>query len=323
MAAVDDSVANLQKFCGEAEGATSHLTHSNVQLQEVAEAIEQLGQRAQSGIADLNEALQEGLQALGDGREAVVTALDGVASEAEESVSDTLDAKESELEDAVRETEDAAETARDDLEQACDRVTDDGFRLHLEALSNLDSGLTDAEHDGQEAFLSLAGEIQALEARGAALRDEAGNALAEAESEAEQEASGLGERFDSAKTEWAQTIDEGVRESCEEVGVQVQQLYADWGDAVGGVADEIGEECAAPLEQAATFLEQESHQALEQAVGLLLRDPSDALLAEQGEAASVLEAGSAVAEALLELVPDLRVSVSVVGEIDRLLNELG
>lgn len=323
MASVDDSVANLQKFIGEAEAAASHLTHSNVQLQEISEGVEQLGQRAQSEIADLNGALQDGLQELGSGREALVTALEGVADEADESVSDAIDAKESDLEDAVREMEDEAESSKDELEQACDRVTDDGFRVHAEALQNLESGLDDAQQASEEAFESLAGEVQSLQARGEAVKEETAGALAEAESEAEREAADLGERFDAARTEWAQTIDEGLRESCEEVGGQVQQLYADWGEAVGGLAGEIDEECAPPFEAAATFLEQESYQALEQAVTELLQTPSEALLVEQGEAAGVLEAGSAVAEALTVLIPDLRVSVSVVGEIERLLNELG
>jgi hypothetical protein len=323
MASLDDGISNLQSFIGEATGSANYLMQASGRLEATNTAIEQLEQEAQGDIGETNRVLVEAESELAESRASAVEALEALAQTAEEGADDTLETKRGELEDAGDETEQAAEAARDDLAESYDRLEAEGFRGHADALDDLGAGVENAKNAAERAFEELTDEVSSLSDRGEALGDAVAAGLAETESEVEQEVTVLAGRFDAVKDVWHQSIDEGLRASCDEVGGELQRIYTDWGAAVGEIADELGEDCSTPLDGVSTFVEQQAHQALEEAVGEMLRGPADHLLSEEGLAGAAAEAASVVAEAVGDIVEDLRVSVNVVGQIDRMLNELG
>ena len=322
MSSVDESVANLQQFIGEASSASAYLTSAASRLDNASGRIDELEQDAQEDIGGTNEALAEAESRLAADRTSALGAMEELAQVAEEAGSSTIDAQQDRLEDGADETEDAAGSARDDLDDAYDRVSEDGFRESLSSLQVLGSAADEGADHATTAFSGLAEAVTALTSRGDALRESVANGLGETETEVEQETQGLGERFDAVKQTWHQEIDDVLSAECAETGDELQSAYAGWGEAVGELADDLREKCTASNEELAGFLEDESPQALEEAVGEMLRGEAEQLLAEEGLSAAEGEAGTAITEALAGIVGDLRISVNVVGDIDRLLDEL-
>jgi hypothetical protein len=323
MASLDDGIANLQKFIGEAGGSAAYLLQASGLLETAAEKIEGLDQEAQTDIGAVNRILSEAEGDLASARSGAVEALTSLGQLAEEAADDTLDTREGELEDAGDETEQAAETVRDDLDEAYSRLDDDGFRPHDTAMDDLGTGALDAKDAAEQAFEALADDVASLSSRGQALGDGAASGLAETESEVEAEVTVLAGRFDAVKDVWHDSIDGGLQASCDEVGAALQQIYTDWEGAVGGVAEALGDAAGAPMERVASYLEKDAHQGVEDAVGETLRGPAEALLTESAQVGGAAEGAAVVAESVGVLVGDLRVSVSVVGQIDKMLSELG
>lgn len=322
MAGIDESVGNLEQFIGEASSASAYLLQASSRLDNASDAIDRLEQEAQGDIGGTNDSLSEAESALADAHASAMSALEELAQAAEEAASSTLDATQGDLEEAVEETEDAAGTVRDDLDEAYDRLSEDGFREHTTAMEDLGTAADGASDDARAAFGGLADAVASLTARGESLREAVSGGLSETETEVEQEVDGLSDRFDAVKEVWHQQIDETLSAECSSVGDELHGAYASWADAVGDVADELKDGCRGPLDEFGGFLEEQAFQALEEAVGQLLRGGAEQALAEEGLSAGESETASAIAEALAEITPDLRIAVSVVGEIDRLLDEL-
>lgn len=322
MSGYDESVANLQQFIGETSSASAYLTSAAARLDNASSRIDELEQDAQGDVGDTNEALAEAEERLAAGRESALGALEALAQVAEEGASSAIDAQQDRLEDAAQETEDAAEAAREDLEDAYDRLSEDGFRETESSLADLGSAADDASNDATTSFGGLADAVTALTGRGDTLRGSVSDGLGEVETEVEAETQGLGERFDAVKQTWHQQVDDVLSAECAETGDELQSAYSAWGEAVGQVADDLREKCTAAAEELAGFLDEQAHQALETAVGEMLRGEAEQLLAEEGASAAAGEAAAAIGEALAAILGDLRIAVNVVGDIDRLLDEL-
>jgi hypothetical protein len=321
MSGIDESVANLEQFIGEASSASSYLVSASSRLDKVSGAIDTTEQDAQDDIGDTNEVLATAETRLGEARTAAIGALETLAQSAEEAQG-AIDEKQGALDDAAGEAEDGAGDARDDLDDGYDRISADGFREHTAAAEDLGAAADGAADEATGIFGRLSDGLTELTTRAGTLRESVSGGLGDTEAAVEEETEGLGDRFDAVKETWHQQIDDVLSQECSATGDELHGAYAAWGDAVGEVADELRESCAKPAGELASFLDEDAHQALEQAVGELLRGEADQLLAEEGLCAAGSEAAGAISEALAEIVGDLRVSVNVVGEIDRLLDEL-
>lgn len=322
MAGLDEGVGNLERFIEGLQKASSELGEHSSALESAENELERLEGEAQDTVGgfadDLGEAQGALQQALDDAREAVGE----VAEAAQDGADGRLADAEDEVDQSAGDCEEQITQGRAGMDEGFARLSESGFDGYSSAIEEATTEIGQSDDTNREAFDGLEQSVSDMRGRLDEASSEAVEALEEAASETQGTDGELQSAFETITSEWKDSIDEQLREGCEETGGALATAYASWGEETGSVADALVDQVEEVLDGAAEFVGSESASALAEARATGLDDPGAELLQQFDDTQQTLEAGEALAEALEGFVPDLQKCINVVDEVDRLLNAL-
>lgn len=321
-AGLDEGVGNLERFIEGLQRASAQLGETTSGLESAGGDLERLEGESQDTIGGLTDDLEEGAdavqQALDDTREAV----EEVGDTAQEGADGRLSDAQESLEESAGECEEQLSQGQAALDERFARLSESGYDAYGSALEEATNETNQADGANREAFDGLEESVDEGQGRLDAASAEAVDALEEAASETEGAGRELDDAFTTVTAEWKESIDNQLREGCQDAGEALASAYGSWGDEASSVADSLGEQVDEVLTQAAEFLGADSSTALEEAREAGLDEPGGDLMERFDDTSQSLEAGEGLAQALEAVAPDLQKSLDVVDQVDRLLKAL-
>jgi chromosome segregation ATPase len=320
MAALDDSVANLQRFiahltsaAGGLEKSTEHFKESGQRLGQLEDETADEGGGLNDELAELATELDAGLR----GAEEALSEVTQAAVNGQETASQAQD----KVEAAASEVEDEAEKTLAELADAKARIVAQGFEALGQRLDESEKELEAETQQLEQAFAQFETSLAEHQAEAEAAWDGAEGELDESIGQLTQEESAL----EAAAGEGVQGFEAAAGEfeqRCSDLASDVDLVY----DALDAAVVEQGQEweqhVAAMGTAAIGFIESGAQQRLEQPTTMVENDALSALEQEFGALGGVLEAGTDTAGELQPLAEELARCQSVVAQIAELMNAL-
>jgi hypothetical protein len=322
MVELDDSVANLERFCESLQRTIDQLGDLTPNVESARGDLDELEDEAGSRIGEWSTALEEARSELESGYEDARHGVEDLATAAEDFAQQRLGAVSNDLEAAGRSSQERSDRAEQDLQEGFDRAASEGFQGYADALHEVEGQAAAAEAETTQAFEAFGDRLEDLGTDADQAGDRAGQAMDQAGGQARGDAGELATAFDAVTAEWASTIDEQLRQGSEAVGGALTDAYDGWGQQAAAVAEQLGDKVAELMQDAAAFVSPEGAEALNTAVETGLDDRGGPLVEELQSAGVVLEGGEVTAQALQPLSADLQRSLAVVDEIERLLKAM-
>jgi DNA anti-recombination protein RmuC len=320
--ALDEGVGNLQRFIAGLQKTSGELGEATSSLEQASGEFSRLESDADESIGGLTEDLEDGRDRLDQAFEEARDAVDEVTEAAEDIGGSRFGEAEERLDEAGQECEGQLAEGRAETEATFARLTEAGFQGYGSALEEAQGEVETLDGSDKEAFDAAEESMGQMRERLDEKRSETGEAMAEAASEIGEAGAELGDAFTAVTTEWKDAIDNELREGCEAAGDELARMYDEWAADVASAADALKEQISSLTAEIGQFIQPESAQALAEAVEKGLNDPAGEVCDRFDDTLESLGAGESLAQSLEGMTPDLGKSLSVVDEVDRLLNAM-
>jgi chromosome segregation ATPase len=321
--ALDDSIGKLQQFCQDLTRANGQLENDIGTVEEQADVLDALEDRAGEVIGGLADALEQAQQELGTAHDDARTEIDKLADLAEQvsgqrlgSAGDRLGAAEDAFVDVVNESQ-------KELEDTQERLRQEGFDALVTALEALEGEVEGLGGETEGHFDGLTSGLEELGGDADEARSEVNDGLDEAKGGIEEDGQTTAEAAKDAASSWSDELDQEISQRCQAVGDGVESAYNDWEADVKEQADAWNANTTEAVEETTNFLVDETPSKLAEPMGETVETGGTATAEAEGAGVTALTEGEQVVDPLQALVPELEVVRRIVGDIDRLLNELG
>jgi hypothetical protein len=318
---IDESVSNLQAFIAVVGGVSQALHAVSAELESAQGALEDAGREAEKALDGLGDALQEASSDLESAQDTAGAALEELASVAQDATTARLEALARQAEEIGDEVHGRAEAAQAEEDGAFSRLETAGFDEMESAARDAEAGVERGATESETAFAEVRGALQDQAAAMEAAGQELGASYAQAEGQLLSDTSDLAAEMEEVTRQWAADIDEALESGCTTVAGALESSYADWDARAAQAADATLDGIESALVQAAEFVA-EAQATLSAKTTELLEGPVVELSSELDDAETALERARLLAGALETIVPELRITLRVVGQVDQLLANL-
>ena len=321
MADIDQAVVNLERFIGLLANATSAVGQVEDHVVENGKQFAELEQNAGEEGGGLNDRLEELATALETEEGEAVTAL-GELTQAGTTAQQDVTEVDTKVEQAATDLDQTADAVESALEQASTQLGNEGFEPVDQALQAGQQELETSSQQLEQSLTELVSAVGGLEREAEAAwneteaeLEESTTALVEAETVIEAEAQEGVQGFDAAA--------DALEDACGALVTAVDQIYDDLDSGVATQGQEWEQAVDAAAQEAFAFAGEARQQRLEPSASMVEDEALGTLSQEYEALGTVLDAA---AEPLAELEPlsaELVRALSVVGQIDELMNALG
>lgn len=320
MAAIDESVVNLQRFLGLVAQATGALEQVGTHVQASAQRFTDLQDEASEDGGGLNDELVELASALESGRDSVQEALTDLTQAAADG-QEAAEEGRGRVERAATDLEETVNDTLDELGHAHSSATDQGFQPLLQTIDEAQHELETQSQETEQAFEALGNTIQqnATESQAAwdaveAHLEESVSALSQGEGAIESEAAEGVHGFVSAGDEL------GV--ACSTLESEVDMIYDVLDSAVSDQGQEWDQALSEYAREALDHVGTSAEDSLVQPAQTVEEEALASLGREYTDLEAVLVVGAAVGDETEPLSAELAKCGAVIGQVDELLNSL-
>jgi chromosome segregation ATPase len=322
MASIDESVQNLEAFIGVLTQTTSELHDHTAEIETSQSELDRLADGADEGIGGLADALEEGLEEVGDEADRAQAALAGVESKAQEIAQGRLGELAGSVNEAAERGEERASSTRERVDEGFEELKADGLAAFVTVLNELGGDAEEARGEAEQQFSDLGEAIEQATGTLSQAQENASEALDEAASAIGQEAEQVASAGQQAVATWTAER-EGLETEAAAVEGALSEAYAEWAQNVQDGGQSAVSAVSAALTEAAEAISGESADLLNDALQAAVDDSLPKLSDEAGQVLGAVEPGEPLAQALAPMVAELVTVQAVVDQIAQLLQEMG
>ncbi len=321
MAQQDESVARLEAFIATMQAAKVKAKEAEAAVDEQANDLDALDDKAEAGIAGFNEALDGFEGSLRAAEQESVAQLDRVATEGERTADDRLVALGRTLDEGETDFANSLPTGCDDLDRDAAALETNGFRFLQTALETVEGELDTALQQAMGAFEALDDAVRALEQHVSAAFDQGQLELETSMGTLAEEGRHL--QAHVTECELFMHASAGFLDSeCTQQRDATTRAYEERVEVVDDTCRDLVDSVKQLGEDAAGFVANSSADDLDAPVGLVTGGMMPPLLEELTAYNGVLTDGEQTVSDVDALSIDLEKCERVVNTIDQTLNAL-
>jgi uncharacterized phage infection (PIP) family protein YhgE len=320
MAQLDDGVVKLEAFIGVLRTTIDQVSETNNTLESHADDLDEMEGTTQSGFEDLNDALEEFEEELGNSRQEAVDEIGELAALAREAAGQRLGESEGEVESGESSFESAMTEGRAEMDRAHQGLGTQGFDALASTIDTVESAVDASRQEATQAFDELGSGVKAF-------TDRTEESFTDAEGKFDEGVGDLDAKSAALVTEAGDCVTGFASDGADfqgemtSLGGELVSLYEGWDGTVEGAADDLATSVKTLMDDTAEFVSTATSDQVEAPADLVLNDSFAPYLVELGELQGAVDAAaSGPADTLVPLVDELDKSERVIDTIDQLLN---
>jgi DNA repair exonuclease SbcCD ATPase subunit len=318
-----NEIENLRRFLGVVTATIEQVKEQAETLEDHADRIDDLDSESDSGLEDLQSALQEFEDDLESDEEDTLEKIQDLREDVREGTSQRLARSEQDVDQAGTEWDGVLEQGKDDLEQGLGELTSDGFEQLETALTTVESDLAQDRQQAEAGFDGFETGVDELQQR-------VTGAIGDDEGAFDQTAQAIANSENALETDGGDTVralgqqGDEIDGECRALAGELEALYDAYRGEISVEGQDLIDSAERLFKDAAEGLDSATDDQIDTPAQAVMTDALDVYLGELGSLESTIDsAGKPTADEMAMLVDDLEKAMAIIDQIDELLSALG